>query len=1187
MARTGTQFAKITGNYSKANIYATWQLRSTDTTNKIFKIRLREYLTISGSDTYESSFSTFKLNGTTIKSGSYSYSKGDHLLGYKDIDVEALADGSFPDTEISVYAKSFHFPATTETATLTSDDIPRMELGSSITDITTTFEYPAVGMIEGVLINAELLEEYTTKLKATLNGTTYNLLGNVTTPEISVYFDEGTYNDNQVDDGDDSVLFPLSNLEIAELIPNDRQINITFTLDTYEGDIKKGTFSKDYIFEITTASFNLTPTLQNDVNTKSLTGKSNCFIANYSVGTVKPNVAYSNNGATVSQYIFTRTNGDSTSSTTTTNDFYEYNNLKLNDNFIITIVDSRGFEQTTEPLVIDNINYILLDYFVPQFTNVEIERPEQTANFVNLNLQGSFWNQSFGSVQNAITLKYRFKLSNETDYKPWVTITPTISENSFNYNDSVKNVSADLSATFEIELSDKTGSVDLRTNFTIPKGKSMYDWGENYFSWNGELCINDDEVPCFQEDSVEADGSRNVTLYDSEGNKLNVATPVKGEVDAYTKAQSDAKYVQKETGKGLSTNDFTNTYKTNVDSNTSARHTHSNKTVLDGITSAKVSEWNNKSDFSGSYDDLTNKPTLFSGSYNDLTNKPTIPTVPTQVSAFTNDAGYLTSIPSEYITETELASKKYLTSVPSEYVTDSELNDKGYLTEHQPIKTVNGQTLIGSGDITIEGGSSVTELTSNFNVWKLETGIYWVKPNVTMTNYTTYYSDIGTAVGITESESMATYTNQLADALLIVHNYFEGYGLVEFQMFIMSEVPGTLTGMTMYQEGISMGATITGGDFVLFQKLMNKQDKLVSGTSIKTINNQSLLGSGNITIEGGSSVGGGSGITELTSPVRLWDLEDGVYQLPASCLIYYKGATSTTNFKLNSSGFLFISAYSTDRKNFNILLGSSTNYTAMYAGYTSSTGGTYTTTDLGYIRPPAYTSATKYIGLYYTKSNIGNINVYNYLYPGEYVFGVTATTTGIPSGITANTRICIKTYSTNDTNNATYSPYIRQDLYAPSLNKKWYRIVNYVSSSDITFGEWIEIKETVDCTVYNVTGDATSVASATAKTIATLKIPAGTYIIEGHVNFAANSTGVRKIYIGTQADYYANTRALADNRMASSHQATMSNISTILTFSEDTTYYLNVYQNSGSSLSCSGSLRAVRIGNYAEYNAGL
>ena len=90
--------------------------------------------------------------------------------------------------------------------------------------------------------------------------------------------------------------------------------------------------------------------------------------------------------------------------------------------------------------------------------------------------------------------------------------------------------------------------------------------------------------------------------------------------------------------------------------------------------------------FSGNYNDLTNKPTIpnkvsdltndagyltsytesqvlsighdtlfltggsyvvlpagFSGNYNDLTNKPTIPIVPTNVSSFTNDAGYLTS----------------------------------------------------------------------------------------------------------------------------------------------------------------------------------------------------------------------------------------------------------------------------------------------------------------------------------------------------------------------------------------------------------------------------------------------------------------------------------------------------------------------------------------------------------------
>ena len=39
-------------------------------------------------------------------------------------------------------------------------------------------------------------------------------------------------------------------------------------------------------------------------------------------------------------------------------------------------------------------------------------------------------------------------------------------------------------------------------------------------------------------------------------------------------------------------------------------HSHSNKTVLDEITSTKVTEWNNKSTFDGNYNSLTNKPTI-------------------------------------------------------------------------------------------------------------------------------------------------------------------------------------------------------------------------------------------------------------------------------------------------------------------------------------------------------------------------------------------------------------------------------------------------------------------------------------------------------------------------------------------------------------------------------------------------
>lgn len=57
-------------------------------------------------------------------------------------------------------------------------------------------------------------------------------------------------------------------------------------------------------------------------------------------------------------------------------------------------------------------------------------------------------------------------------------------------------------------------------------------------------------------------------------------------------------------------NNFTDTYKSNVEANTTAKHTHSNKSVLDDISSTDITNWNNKSNFSGSYEDLSNKPTI-------------------------------------------------------------------------------------------------------------------------------------------------------------------------------------------------------------------------------------------------------------------------------------------------------------------------------------------------------------------------------------------------------------------------------------------------------------------------------------------------------------------------------------------------------------------------------------------------
>ena len=66
-------------------------------------------------------------------------------------------------------------------------------------------------------------------------------------------------------------------------------------------------------------------------------------------------------------------------------------------------------------------------------------------------------------------------------------------------------------------------------------------------------------------------------------------------------------------------------------------HEHENENILDSITEEKINSWNNKSNFDGDYNNLTNKPNI-----------------PTHTSELENDSNFISEIPSEYITETEL-----------------------------------------------------------------------------------------------------------------------------------------------------------------------------------------------------------------------------------------------------------------------------------------------------------------------------------------------------------------------------------------------------------------------------------------------------------------------------------------------------------------------------------------------------
>ena len=146
------------------------------------------------------------------------------------------------------------------------------------------------------------------------------------------------------------------------------------------------------------------------------------------------------------------------------------------------------------------------------------------------------------------------------------------------------------------------------------------------------------------------------------------------------------------------------------------------------VTDAEKTTWNNKSNFSGSYNDLTDKPTIpaeqvqsdwnqtDNSSKDFIKNKPTIPTVPTNVSAFNNDAGYLTQHQSlsDYVQKSQTAGL---------IKNDGTIDTNTYLTQHQDIsgKADKSEMSVTDGTgadadkttITLKSGTSATVLKSH------------------------------------------------------------------------------------------------------------------------------------------------------------------------------------------------------------------------------------------------------------------------------------------------------------------------------------------------------------------------------------------------------------------------------------------------------------------------------------------
>lgn len=175
---------------------------------------------------------------------------------------------------------------------------------------------------------------------------------------------------------------------------------------------------------------------------------------------------------------------------------------------------------------------------------------------------------------------------------------------------------------------------------------------------------------------------------------------------------------------------------------------------------------------------------------------------------------------SDMLTKSEAASTyqpkgEYLTSIPEEYVTDSELSAKGYATTSQ---------LSSKLDVSTYNSEKANFATKDELNSKADTSAIADMATQTWVQGQGYLTEVP-AEYVTDSE----LTEALADKQ-DKGNYA-----------LKSDLNTLAT-----KEELATKADASA--------LSSKQDTLVSGTNIKTINGNSLLGEGDITIQGGGTV---------------------------------------------------------------------------------------------------------------------------------------------------------------------------------------------------------------------------------------------------------------------------------------------------------------------------------------------
>ena len=255
--------------------------------------------------------------------------------------------------------------------------------------------------------------------------------------------------------------------------------NCTITCETFNGTTSMGT--KTCTFAVKIGSGNA-PSLSvdayaSDSLTSSLCGSKYAIIKGISdiYYTVS---ATATSGASISKYSVL--NGSQTK-TTATGTFTD----ATSESIVTTVTDSRGVSASMTTTLLKVVDYVKLSHSCTAKITPQ--------GVINYTLNGNFFNGSFGSKSNSLTLYYRYK-EGDGSYTSWKQITGSVSKsgNTYSYSGSVSGLDYTKTYSFQSKAVDSIATVESKEKKL--NSKPIFDWGETDFNFNVPIHVNDLEV---------------------------------------------------------------------------------------------------------------------------------------------------------------------------------------------------------------------------------------------------------------------------------------------------------------------------------------------------------------------------------------------------------------------------------------------------------------------------------------------------------------------------------------------------------------------------------------------------------------------------------------------------------------------------------------------------------------------